>query len=102
MAKLKVCEFGEIPEGDMKNFKVGGQDIAVFKIGGQIYATTNICTHEQCFLNENHAMHFDVVECTCHGSQFDVKTGGVITPPAVEPLKKYSVEVQGNDVVVEI
>lgn len=100
--KVKVTTFNEIPEGDLKRVKVGEQDIAIFKISGQIYALSNICTHEGCYLNEAHQMHFDVIECTCHGAQFDVKTGEVILPPATEKLRKYKTEVLGDDVYVEV
>ena len=101
MAKqVKVASFNEIPEGDLKRVKVGEQEIAIYKIGGKIYATSNICTHEQCTLDQYHAIHFDVVECTCHGSQFDIKTGNVVIPPAVENLKTFRTQLIGNDIFV--
>jgi nitrite reductase/ring-hydroxylating ferredoxin subunit len=50
--KFKIATFSEIPEGGLRRFKLGEQDIAVFKIEGKIYATTNSCPHEQCPLDE--------------------------------------------------
>lgn len=100
MAKVKVANKSEIPEGQLKKVKVGKDDVALFNIGGQIYATSNICTHEFCELDQNHVMHGDVVECTCHGSHFNVKTGVNTLPPAAEPLKTYSVSVEGEEVYV--
>src|SRR3989344_6792189 len=102
MPRVKVAFFNEIPEGDLKKVQVGEETIALYKLGGQIYATTNTCTHEQCLIDENHMMHNDVVECTCHGSQFDIKTGAVILPPAIESLKTYKVIVEGEDVLVDV
>lgn len=99
--KVKVAQVSEVPEGELKKVNVNGEPVALFKIGGQIFATTNICTHEQCELDENHMMHGDVVECTCHGSQFNVKTGANVLPPAAEPLKIYKVSVEGDDVFIE-
>ena|SRR3990172_8471770 len=101
MAKVKVAKVSEVPDGDLKKVMVNGEPVALFKVEGQIYATTNICTHEQCELDENHAMHGDVVECTCHGSQFNVKTGANILPPAAEPLKTFKVLVEDEEVFVE-
>ena len=101
MAKVKVASVDEVPEGDLKKVMVGGDPVALFKIEGKFYATSNICMHEQCELDENHMMHGDVVECTCHGSQYNVKTGANVLPPASEPLKTYSVSVEGEDVFVE-
>ena len=102
MAKVKVAKVNEIPEGDLKKVMVDGEPVVLFKIDGQIYSTTNICTHEQCELDENHMMHGDVVECTCHGSQFNIKTGANVLPPAAEPLKTFKVSIDGEEVYVEV
>ena len=102
MKRVKVVFFKEIAEGGLKKVEAGGEPIALYKLGGQIYATSNTCTHEGCIIDENHQMHNDVVECTCHGSQFDIKTGAVILPPAIEPLKTYKTEVVGEEIYVEV
>lgn len=100
-AKIKVATLSEIPEGDIKKFEVGGEQIILYKDENQVYALSNICPHENCYLDENHQMHNDIIECTCHGSQFDVKTGVVILPPAIEPIPIYKVKVEGEDVYIE-
>ena len=101
MPKVKVANVADVLEGNLKKVDVDGKPVALFKIDGKIYATTNICTHEECELDENHLMHGDVVECTCHGSQFKVSDGSVVLPPATEPLKTYQVSVEGEDVLIE-
>lgn len=101
MPKVKVANVADVPEGDIKKVDVGGAPVALYKIGGQIFATTNICTHEECVLDENHMINGEVVECTCHGSQFNIKTGANVLPPAAEPLKVYSVSVEGEDIFIE-
>ena len=102
MAKTRVAKVSEVPEGELKKVVVGKEPVALFKVDGKIYATTNICTHEQCELDENHVMHGDEVECMCHGSHFSVKTGANTVPPAAEPLKTYNVTVEGEEVFVEV
>ena len=101
MAKVKVAKVSEVEEGALKKVKVGEEDVDLFNVGGQIYATSNICTHEFCEIDQNYSMHGDTVECTCHGSQFDVKTGKNTLPPAAEDLKTYKVSVEGEEVFVE-
>ena|SRR3989344_3811410 len=98
--KVKVANINEVAEGELKKVEVGGEPVALYKVEGKFYATTNICTHEQCEFDENHMIHGDVVECTCHGSQFSIKTGAKVLPPAAEPLKTYSVSVEGEDVYI--
>lgn len=99
--KIKVANKDEIAEGTLKKMMVGKDPVALFNIGGKIYATTNICTHEFCELDENYTMHGEDVECTCHGSQFNVKTGANTVPPAAEPLKTYKVILENDEVFIE-
>jgi|SRR3989338_5839236 len=101
MAKVKVVNVNEVLENSVKKVIVNGEPVALFKINGKIFATSNICTHAQCELDHNHAMHGEVVECTCHGSQFNVKTGAVVLPPAVEPLKTYKLTVENDEIFIE-
>ena len=42
------------------------------------------------------------VECPCHGSRFDVKSGAVRFLPATAPIATYPVKVEGEDILVEI
>lgn len=100
MAKTKVANKSEVVEGQIRKVKVGKEDVALFNVGGNIYATTNVCTHEFCELDQNYVMHGEEVECTCHGSQYDVKTGANTVPPSAEPLKTYKVTVEGDEVFI--
>lgn len=102
MAKVKVGEYREVPEGDMKKFTPKGIPIAVYKLSGQIYATSDICTYDGCFLDENHRMHNYMVECTLHNEQWDIRTGEVVIPPASEKLKVYKAEVLDEDIYVDM
>jgi 3-phenylpropionate/trans-cinnamate dioxygenase ferredoxin subunit len=42
------------------------------------------------------------VTCTCHGSEFDVRTGKVLAPPATAPVKVYPVRVAGDALQIEV
>ncbi|OGD97018.1 hypothetical protein A3H87_01925 [Candidatus Curtissbacteria bacterium RIFCSPLOWO2_02_FULL_42_37] len=101
MTKVKVAGINDIPEGELKKVDFNGEPLALYKLDGKIFATSNICTHVGCELDHNYAMHGEVVECTCHGSQFNIKTGANVLPPAAEPLKTYQVSVEDEDVFVE-
>jgi len=102
MSKVKVAKFSEVPEGELRKVDVNGEPVALFNIAGQIYATTNICTHEQCELDENHLIHGEEVECTCHGSRYDIKTGKNTLPPSAEPLKTYMLTIENDEIYIEI
>jgi nitrite reductase/ring-hydroxylating ferredoxin subunit len=42
------------------------------------------------------------VTCPRHGAEFDVRTGGVLGPPAATGVQSYPVKVTGNDIAIEI
>ena len=43
-----------------------------------------------------------VIECACHGSQFDVVTGEVLLGPATEPVAVFPVRVVDGRLQVEV
>lgn len=98
----KVATTGEFDGGAAgKLVNVSGQDIALFKVGGSFYAIDNTCPHAGGPLAEGE-LEGEVVTCPWHGSQFNVKTGQLIAPPAQEGVKSFPVRVTGNDVEVEV
>jgi nitrite reductase/ring-hydroxylating ferredoxin subunit len=65
---------------------------------GQFFAIDNTCTHEACPLSEGDLDGFELT-CACHGSQFDVRTGAVVSPPALVPTSLHAVRVEGGVLV---
>lgn len=55
------------------------------------------CTHLGCTLERQNSM---VLACPCHGSQFDILSGGVIKGPAVDALTYLQIEVTPEGMVV--
>ena len=87
--------------GEMKAFDVGETKIAVARVGDDLYAFGDTCTHRQCALSEGE-LEGTTVTCPCHGSQFDVSTGGVLSGPAEDPVVSYPVRVEGGEIRVEV
>ena len=42
------------------------------------------------------------VTCPWHRAQYDLKTGGVLTPPAPQGVASYKVVVEGDAVSIEL
>jgi nitrite reductase/ring-hydroxylating ferredoxin subunit len=91
-----------IPTGSIKAVDVRGTRIAIANVDGTYYAFDEACTHEQCSLVENGELAGATVTCVCHGSEFDVRTGGVLAPPARMPLKVYPIRVEGDVLRIEL
>jgi nitrite reductase/ring-hydroxylating ferredoxin subunit len=86
----------DIPEGEMRGYQVGGEDVAVANVSGSLHAFGNVCTHMGCLLAEGD-LDGTTVTCPCHGSEFNVTNGDVIGGPATEPVGSYELQVEGDE-----
>lgn len=91
-----------IKPGELAAFDVEGARIAVANADGRYFAIDDTCTHEQCSLSAEGTLEGTVVTCGCHGAQFDVTTGAVLAPPALEPVKAYPLRVDNGSLVIEL
>jgi Rieske Fe-S protein len=63
---------------------------------GEFVAFSSICTHQGCPVSE---IAGGTINCPCHGSQFSIEDGSVVTGPAPSPLPAVDVVVEGDSVV---
>ena len=77
-----------------------GESICVARIGDEVFAIGDTCSHSDASLSEGDITDFKI-ECWLHGAEFDLRSGEALTPPAVMPVKKYSVRVDGDSVTIE-
>lgn len=98
---VKIAAVSEVPPGKGKLVEAEGLPIGLFNVGGTFYAIDNACTHVGGSLGEG-SLEGDQVECPWHGARFDVKTGKVLSAPAVEDVATYKVRVTGSDVEIEV
>ena len=99
---VMAIKASEIPVGGITAIDVRGTRVALANVGGTYYAFDDACTHEQCSLAEEGELAGTTVTCTCHGSEFDVRTGRVLAPPATLPVKVYTVRVAGDALQIEV
>ena len=99
---VTTMKTSEIPAGAIVAVDVHGTRVAVANVGGTYYAFDDACTHEQCSLTEMGDLAGTTVTCTCHGSEFDVRTGKVLAPPATVPVKVYATRIEGDTLHVEV
>lgn len=98
----KVADLAELKEDQVKGVRIGNKEIALYLQDGQVFATDDLCTHDLCIISENFALHGEEVECTCHGSHFNIKTGENTVPPAAEKLPIFKTKVENGEVFVEL
>ncbi|MDG6898272.1 MAG: Rieske 2Fe-2S domain-containing protein [Nitrososphaerota archaeon] len=80
---------------------IKGVHILLSKIGGEVHALSGICTHEETDLGLGVVLE-DKVVCPLHLSQFDLRTGEVLNPPALVPLKTFNVKIEDGTIYVEV
>jgi Rieske Fe-S protein len=89
-----LAKVDQVPAG-------GGIIIASAKVvltkdsAGAVHGFSAVCTHQGCTVG---SVEGGTINCPCHGSQFDVKTGAVVTGPAKAPLAAVPVVVKGASV----
>ena len=99
---VTVIKTNEIPVDAVKAIDVRGTRIAVANVGGTYYAFDDACSHEQCSLTDEGDLTGTTITCTCHGSQFDVRTGKVLAPPATVPVRVYPTRIEGDALQIEV
>jgi nitrite reductase/ring-hydroxylating ferredoxin subunit len=99
--RVQLCNTADVPVGSALKVAVGGMTLAVFNIDSTFYVTDDNCTHGPGSLSEG-TVEGEVVECNFHGGQFNVRTGEVVSPPCMLPLKTYSTTIEQGRIYIEI
>ena len=97
---VRVASVGEIPEGGLKEVRLDDRSIAIFHLEDGYYAIEDVCTHDGGPLAEG-IREGDVIECPRHGARFDLKTGAVLSLPAVTPVPTLEVRVAGDEIQIQ-
>ena len=92
-----LVKLSEVPVGGAVSAKTpdGKPAIVAQPAKGQVVAFSAICTHQGCTV----APGDKILQCPCHGSQYDPATGKVVRGPAPRALSPIQVRVQGDEVV---
>ena len=99
--RFDLCKTTDVLEGSAILVETAGLTLAVFNLNGAFYTTDDSCTHGPGSLSEG-AIFGDVVECDFHNGSFNIKTGEVVDPPCMIPLKTYPTKVEGEQVYIVV
>jgi nitrite reductase/ring-hydroxylating ferredoxin subunit len=99
--RVRLCRACDVAVGTALRVETGGLTLAVFNIEGSFYVTDDNCTHGPGSLSEGF-IEGDVVECNFHNGQFNIRTGEVVSPPCMVPVKTYPAMVDQGAVFIEL
>ena len=91
-----LADVKEIPVGGGKIFSTE-RVVVTQPARGAYRAFSAVCTHVGCIVNQ---ISDGTINCPCHGSEFKITNGAVVTGPAPRPLPRKQIKIVGGTVVL--
>jgi nitrite reductase/ring-hydroxylating ferredoxin subunit len=98
--RIDLCAAADVAPGTALRVEIGDLAVAVYNLDGEFYVTDDLCTHGPGLMSEGY-IEDDVVECNFHNGQFNIRTGEVVSPPCMVPLKTYPATVEDGRVFID-
>lgn len=96
--RLVLCRPAEVAPGCAIRVEKGSLALAVFNLDGEFCVTDDACTHGPGSLSEG-SISGDVIECDFHNGAFNIRTGAVVQPPCMVPIKTYRTVIDSDGFV---
>ena len=101
MSFQKVAALAELRVGTAAAVELEGHPVCLVRVDEQsVKAIYNVCSHEEYELSEGW-VDGNTIECSLHGSTFNLDTGKPETLPAVKPVPIYACRVAGDAIEVD-
>lgn len=99
-SRIRLCSVGDVASGEALKVDTHGLSLAVFNLDGDFHVTDDACTHGPGSLSEGF-IDGDCVECNFHQGVFNIRTGAVVQPPCVVPVRTYPAAVEDGEVYID-
>ncbi|MEZ4667002.1 MAG: non-heme iron oxygenase ferredoxin subunit [Anaerolineae bacterium] len=96
---LSVATADEIAPGERIIVEYGEKWVVIFNVAGAYYAIEDVCTHDDGPLAEG-TLDNCTIECPRHGATFDIRSGKVLTAPALVAVPSYIVKIVNNEILI--
>ncbi len=100
-SRIDLCSVDEVEPGTPIKIEAGDLTLAVYQVDGEIYVTDDACTHGPGSLSEGY-LDGHIIECDFHNGAFDIRSGEVVAPPCMIPLKTYKAVTENGRVIIEV
>jgi NADPH-dependent 2,4-dienoyl-CoA reductase/sulfur reductase-like enzyme/nitrite reductase/ring-hydroxylating ferredoxin subunit len=95
----KTVAEDELKEGAPLAARIGTRSVFLTRVEGRICAMGGKCSHYGGHL-EKGRLQDHVITCPLHTARFDVRSGQVQAPPALDDLARYETKVEAGDIYV--
>jgi NADPH-dependent 2,4-dienoyl-CoA reductase/sulfur reductase-like enzyme/nitrite reductase/ring-hydroxylating ferredoxin subunit len=99
--EFPLANTSDLSDGEMKEVSANGTRILLARVEGEFHAVGAACPHYGAPLAEG-ALCGTRVVCPWHHACFDVTTGGLEEPPALDSLPHYEVRVEDGRVLARV
>ena len=99
--EVPLAHASGLREGEMQEVSVGETRVLLARVGGEYHAVSATCPHYGAPLAEG-ALCGTRVVCPWHHAAFNVTTGDLEEPPALDALVSYDVRVEGERILVRL
>ena len=97
----RAAALADLPDGTMQQVEVGGTAVLLSRVDGEVHATTAFCPHYGAPLATG-VLRGRTVVCPWHHAAFDVGSGALCEPPALDALRTFPVEIRNDEVWVAV
>ncbi len=98
---VRVAATSDLADGEMRQVSAGGTDVLLSRVDGRFHACTAFCTHYGAPLATG-VLAGTTVLCPWHHAAFDVTTGDLEEPPALDALRTFETKVEDDSVLVRV
>jgi len=98
---IRIAKAADVPDGERLFFELEGQPIVLFVLNGEYLAIADKCSHDDGPVGEGELEGEEII-CPRHGARFNIRTGKVLSFPAVKDIQSYEVRVKDDYIEVGI
>lgn len=98
---IRVADLADIQFRKPFATTVDETDIFLYRTDDEIIVLQNACPHYGAPLTDG-TLRDSSITCPWHNAQFDLKTGSLLEPPALDDLAKYDVKTDNGEVFVRL
>jgi len=98
---FRIAKAADVPDGERLFFELEGKPIVLFSMKGEYLALADQCSHDEGPVGEGELDGEEII-CPRHGARFDIRTGKVLSFPAVKDIPVYPVRVKDEYLEVGI
>jgi 3-phenylpropionate/trans-cinnamate dioxygenase ferredoxin subunit len=101
----QACEFvaiarqEDLPDGERLFVEIDGEPVVVFNIAGEYFAIADLCSHDDGPLGDGDLEGYEI-NCPRHGASFDVRTGKVLSLPAIVDIPAYPIRIVNGQIQI--